>query len=376
MKFRVKKIQARRISDSNGQPTVHVQLETDLGVFCASVPSGISTGKYEALVLEPDKAIKNIEKVIAPILVGRTFSDQEEVDLSLLELDGTKNKSRLGANAILPVSIVSCRALAASQKLPLFRFISKVAKVEIRLPRPSFNLIEGGKHADNGLTFQEFMIVLQKESFQESLETGKIIYERLKNILKDKFGEVKLSREGAFSPPFKTAFEAIDSIVEAGQGENIKIAIDAAGAKGESYQELIAEYPIVSIEDPFAEEDYKSWATFLRDTGPKISVFGDDLTVTNVDKMKIAKEKKLCNAVIIKPNQIGTVSETIEAVKLAKSFGWKIMVANRAGETEDDFIADLAAGTGADFIKSGAPYPKERMAKYQRLVEIEKELKK
>lgn len=374
--MKIKKIKANSISDSNGRSTVMVRLEADSGAFSAAVPSGISTGKYEAVVLGADKAIENIDKIISPAFEGREFESQKEIDGALIGLDGTKSKSRLGANAILPVSIAFCRALAASQNLPLYRLISELAEAEIRLPQPSFNMIEGGKHADSGLSFQEFMIIPQKASFRENLEIGKSIYSRLKNILEKKFGNVKLSREGAFSPSLKTAFEAIDSILEAGRGENFKIAIDAAGAKGEDYQELISKYPITSIEDPFAEEDYDSWADFLRNVGTKIYVFGDDLTVTNIERIKMAREKNLCNAVIVKPNQIGTVTETLEAVKLAKSFGWKVMVSNRAGETEDDFIADLAAGIGADFIKSGAPYPKERMAKYQRLVEIEEELKK
>ena len=355
--------------DSNGKPTVEVELKTDAGKFKASVPSGVSTGKYEAVELPAAKAIENIEKIIAPQLTRNEIVNQGEVDKLLINLDGTKNKSRLGANAILAVSIASCRALAASQKLPLWHYINKACgrPTSASLPKPSFNMIEGGKHADSGLAFQEFMIVPQKERFRENLEIGLKVYKKLKEIL----GEgVKLSKEGAFSPKLENAFKAIDLILEVGQGEDIKIAIDAAGAKGESYQELIEKYPIVSIEDPFVEEDYEAWRAFK----PGILIFGDDLTVTNLERIKMAKEKNLCNAVIIKPNQIGTVTEAIEAAKLAKSYGWKIMVSNRAGETMDDFIADLAVGIGADFIKSGAPLPKERLAKYNRLVEIETEI--
>jgi enolase len=256
------------------------------------------------------------------------------------------------------------------------------------LPKPSFNTIEGGKHSDSGLAFQEFMVVPQKNLFKENLETGIKIYKKLKTILKKKYGRsISLSREGAFSGP-SDIYEALDSILEAGKGEDFKIAIDVAassfyqdgfykiGGKNVSredlkriYQDIVLRYPVVSIEDPFFEEDFEGMVGL-----DSITVFGDDITVSNVERMKLSKEKNACNGLILKPNQIGTVSETLEAAKLARSFDWKIMVANRAGETKDDFIADLAVGISADFIKSGAPYPKERMVKYNRLEKIEKEL--
>jgi len=265
------------------------------------------------------------------------------------------------------------------------------------LPKPSFNMIEGGKHAANNLAFQEFMVVPQKSTFKENFQIGKEIYKSLKKILENKFGKknINLSKEGAFAAPLRETAQAIEFILEAakntGYEDGIKIAIDAAASEffengsyktdgvifsreqlADFYLNLIKKYPIISIEDPFAEEDYDAWSSFIY----HILVFGDDLTATNLERIKMVADKNLCNALIIKPNQIGTVTETIEAAKLAKSYGWKIMVANRAGETKDDFIADLAVGIGADFIKSGAPFPKERMAKYNRLLDIEKTLKK
>ena len=436
-KSKIKSIKAREISDSNGKPTVEVELKTNFGKFRSSVPSGVSTGKYEAAVLETKKAIENIEKIIFPAVKEYSFfstlrfarviekedlSSQKKVDEFLIQLDGTKNKSRLGANAILPVSMAVCRAAAARQKLPLYRYISRLAECNplINLPKPSFNMVEGGKHAESGLAFQEFMIVPQKETFKENFRIGKEIYNSLKKILEEKFGKknVGLSKEGAFTAPIEKITDAFDLILEAagktGHKENIKFAIDAAASEfyedgnykvdgktisreqlSEFYKDLTEKYPIILIEDPFHEEDFGGFAELKNEIGERALIFGDDLTVSNIERIKLAKENNSCSGLILKPNQIGTVSETIEAAKLAKSFtrakrrvgdegklgrrqtsatGWKIMVANRAGETKDDFIADLAVGVGAEFIKSGAPFPKERMVKYNRLVKIEEEL--
>ncbi len=386
----MKKIKAKEILDSNKKPTLEVELKTDWGSFAAAVPSGVSTGRYEAVELRDEDggvklAVNNIEKIIAPVLEKEKL---DEIDKILIGLDGTENKSRLGANAILAVSIAVCRAIAASKKLPLFQYISRLSEFRSPtvLPKPSFNMIEGGKHAENGLAFQEFMIIPQKESFRENLEIGEKIYKKLGEILRNKFKEVKLSAEGAFAPPLKENKAALDLILEAaksvGEENNIKIAIDVAASEFSEekdkllslYEELILNYPIASIEDPFGEEDFESFAQLKNKIGDRILIFGDDLTVSNIERIKLAQEKDACNGLILKPNQIGTVTETIEAARLAKSFGWKIMVANRAGETEDDFIADLAVGINADFIKSGAPFPKERMTKYNRLVKIEEEL--
>ncbi len=399
---KIKSIKAREISDSRGNPTVMIELTTDKGVFFASVPSGASTGKYEAVELRDEdgkgvkKAIRNVETIIAPALEKEDLDDQGRIDRILIQLDGTKNKSRLGANAILPVSIAVCRAIAAARNIPLYEYISEIFGIgdsQIVLPKPSFNMIEGGKHSESGLVFQEFMVISQSASFENNLEIGKEIYKRLKDILEKKFKKISLSFEGAFSAPMNIE-ETLRSILEASVGENIKIAIDAAASsfyqddgydfeKGrisreeliKFYQDFVARYPVISIEDPFSEEDFDGFEKLNEKIGGNITIFGDDLTVSNIERIKIAEEKKACNGLILKPNQIGTVTETLEAAKLAKSFGWKIMVSNRGGETEDDFIADLAAGISADFIKSGSPSQKERMVKYNRLSRIEKEIK-
>ena len=405
---KIKKIQAREILDSNNKPTVEVKLETEWGKFLASVPSGVSTGKYEAKELRDedggvDKAIGNIEKVIAPVLEKEGLTNQKRVDEILIKLDGTKNKSRLGANAILAVSMATCRAIAAAKELPLYRYISQLAESDLKLPKPSFNMIEGGKHAKNNLAFQEFMIVPQKDLFKDNLKIGKEIYKSLKTILEEKFGRknIGLSREGAFTAPIQKITDAFDLILEAaekaGYKNDIRFAIDAAalsffGEEGykiddkillkekliDFYKTIIEkeEYHFISVEDPFEEEDFLGFPEIIEEMGERLIVFGDDLLASNVERIKLAHEKGTYNGLILKPNQIGTVTETLAAAKLAKSYNWKIMVSNRAGETEDDFIADLAVGIGADFIKSGAPFPKERMVKYNRLLEIEENLHK
>jgi enolase len=415
-KFEIKNIKARQILDSNGKPTVEVELRTNFGKFRASVPSGVSTGKYEAKVLETKKAIENIEKIISPAIKKEGLTDQKRIDELLIHLDGAENKSRLGANAILPVSIAVCRAIAAAKNLPLYQYISQLTELtetaDVKhpqvMPKPSFNMIEGGKHAPStssgraGLVFQEFMVIPQKETFRENLEIGKEVYNSLRKVLEEKFGKenIKLSAEGAFSSPIEKITDAFDLILGAaektGHRDGIKLATDAAASSfygngnykvdGETfpkdqlidfYLNLIEKYPIISFEDPFAEDDYDAWSSFkykIQDAKYNIHVFGDDLTATNLERIKASQEKNACSGLIIKPNQIGTVSETIEAVKLAKTYDWKIMVANRAGETEDDFIADLAVGIGAEFIKSGAPQPRERMIKYNRLLKIEQDL--
>jgi len=408
-KSQIKNIKAREILDSKGMPTVEVELSTDFGVFLASVPSGVSTGKYEAMELRDEdgrgvtKAIENIEKIIAPALEKENLTDQKKIDEILIKLDGTKNKSRLGANAILPVSIAVCRVIASAKNLSLYQYIARLAEngSPLILPKPSFNMIEGGKHAESGLAFQEFMVMPQKETFKENLEIGLAIYKKLKQILEEKYGKenITLSKEGAFAAPLQRITQAFDLILAAadkvGFKKDIKFAIDAAASSFFSdggykiddkillkeklidfYKNIIEkeEYPFVSVEDPFEEEDFLGFPEVIEEMGERLTVFGDDLLASNTERIKIAKEKGTYNGLLLKPNQIGTVSETIDAAKLAKSYGWKIMVSNRAGETEDDFIADLAVGIGAEFIKSGAPFPKERMAKYNRLVKIEEEI--
>ena len=413
-KSKIKNIKAGEIFDSRGNPTVKVELSTDLGVFQASVPSGASKGKYEAVELRDGgkryggkgvlKAVNNINKIIASALKGKDPTKQKEIDELMIKLDGRKNKSKLGANAILAVSLVLCRAGAKSENTPLFKHIAKLAEnySPLILPKPCFNIINGGAHAKNGLDFQEFMIVPQENSFFENLEISKKIYHKLKKIIKKRYGEkgMILGDEGGFAIPFKKTEEAIELISAVaknlGFAKRIKIILDVAASqffkKGKYitkfgvftskmlanyYQDLIRKYPILGLEDPFSENDLKGWRMLsfkFQDSSSKFLIIGDDLIATNPKRIKLACKKKACNGVIIKLNQIGTVSETIKAVNLAKSFGWKIIVSHRSGETLDDFIADLAVGIGADYIKSGAPFPKERMAKYERLVKIEKEL--
>jgi len=422
---KIKSIEAKEILDSRKIPTIETKILTDFGVFYASVPSGTSRGKFEAVEIRNKdgkgvkKAIENIEKIIAPALENEDPTDQKRIDEILINLDGTKNKSRLGVNAILPVSIVMCRAGATAKKVPLYTHISQIAENSLPrtirarrglvrgslpiLPSPSLLLIEGGKHAENQLNLQEFMIVPEGESFEEKFRKGKEVYRNLGLILEKEYGKksTRAGLEGAFTvPSLKRTKEAMDLITkvirESGQENQIKIAIDSAASsffngekydfEGEKltreelsdfYSGLCEKYPIISIEDPFAEEDWKGWAMLnckMQTANCKLLIIGDDLTVTNPERIREAKKKKACNAVIIKPNQIGTVTETIEAAKLAKSYGWKLVVSHRSGETIDDFIADLAVGLGADFIKSGAPAPKERMVKYGRLLEIEEEI--
>jgi len=413
---KIKRIKAREILDSRGDPTVEVELETDFGKFFASVPSGASKGKYEAVELRDGgkryfgkgvkKVIKNVNEIISKKLRGFDVTKQKEIDLALIELDRTENKSKLGANAICPVSLAVCKAGAKAKNLPLYKYISEIGnwKLEIgKLPRPSFNIINGGVHAGNDLDFQEFMVCPKEKSFSENLRIGVEIYQKLKEIVSKKYGKLakNLGDEGGFAPPIKDPKIAIELILEAAKNLNyqnkISIFLDVAASQffdGKKYKtkigsfsgkelsnfyfKLIKKYPIEGIEDPFAQDDFESWKNFnskIKDQKSKVLIVGDDLTVTNPKRIKMAKEKGLCNAIIVKINQIGTVTEAMEAAKLAKSFGWKIMVSHRSGETNDDFISDFAAGIGADFIKAGAPARGERVAKYNRLLRIEEELK-
>lgn len=373
--------------NSKGKPTIEVVLATDFGRFLASVPSGTSKGKYEAKEKEAKIAVKNINGIIAPKLIGRDPTQQKRIDDFLIKLDGTKNKSKLGANAILAVSIVVLRAGAKAQNLPLWKWISKISKTKPKLPIPSVLYIEGGLHGKGGLDIQEVMVLSGEKTFGEKLRTAKKIYYDLSKILNKKYGKkgTKIGLEGAFILPIKDIKEALNLLIKAGGKKKIKIILDIAASSlrfkksADYYLNLVKQYPIFGVEDPFGQDDLKGWNKLKEEAekkNVKLTIIGDDLTVTNPERIRMAHRKKLCNAVIIKPNQIGTVSETIKATKLAKSFNWKIIVSHRSGETKDDFISDLAVGTGADFIKAGSPSKPERMAKYNRLLEIEKEIKK
>ena len=417
-KSKVKSIKAREILDSRGNPTVELDLTTDLGCFSASVPSGASKGKYEALELRDGgkryqgkgvlKAVNNINKIIGPKLIGKNPFKQKEIDDFLIKLDGSENKSKLGANAILAVSMAVCRAGAAANNLPLFKYIGGLSSITSTedsppiIPTPCFNIINGGVHAGNELDFQEFMVVPQFKEFSKNLEVVSEIYQELKKIIKEKYGDqaINVGDEGGFAPPCRTPEEALDLILKAaknlGYQQKIKIILDIAASQFfeknnykmrigmfnregllNYYFSLIKKYPIIGLEDPFSEDDWQGWqqlSSKFKVQSSKFLIIGDDLLATNPERIKMAKEKDACNSAIIKPNQIGTVTEAIEAVKLAKFYEWKIIVSNRSGETNDNFISDFALGIGADFIKAGAPARGERIAKYNRLLKIEEEL--
>ena len=410
---RINSLRGREILDSRGNPTVEVELKTNDGIFTASVPSGASKGKNEAVELRGggkryqgkgvSKAVENINEIIAPKIKGKNPSKQKEIDELMIELDGTENKSKLGANAILPVSIAVCRAGAVAQKLSLFKYINYLltgqgrALPVLSMPRACFNIINGGVHAGNDLNIQEFMIIPSKKSFSENLQATSEIYHNLKEILRKVFNSqaTNVGDEGGFAPPISHAAEALALISRALKNyPETKIGLDCAATQFYKnnkyqlekavftqnglltfYQDLVKTYPIIFIEDPFAENDWQGFQEITKKLGKKINIIGDDLLCTNPKRIEEAGNKKACNGTIIKPNQIGTVTETLEAIKLAKSFGWKIIVSHRSGDTCDDFIADLAVGTRADFIKSGAPARGERVAKYNRLLKIEEELK-
>lgn len=413
---KIKNVEAREILDSRGNPTIEVNIETSKGVFRSSVPSGASVGKYEAKELRDNekrysgkgvlKAVENINKIIAPKIIDRDPGSQKQIDNLMIKLDKTKDKSNLGANAICGVSLAVCRAGAGSKKLKLFKYINEIAKKlykisvkEPRLPDPLFNIINGGIHSGGGLDIQEFMVAVEEISFSKKLEIISEIYQQLKKLLFEKYGKLatNVGDEGGFAPPFTVPEQAIDFILKAseilGYKDKIKIILDVASSQFfkngkyelnagiftrqglmRYYSDLISKYPISGLEDPFAEDDWQGFKEIKRKLGKKILIIGDDLLVTNPERIKEAKKRQAVNGMILKINQIGTVSEAFQAVKLAKDFNFKIIVSHRSGETGDDFIADLAVGIEADFIKAGAPAREERVAKYNRLLKIEGEL--
>ncbi len=418
--MKIKNIKAREILDSRGNPTVEVDLLTDLGLYRSSVPSGASTGIYEAVELrDGDKsryggkgvqtAINNVNTIIAPALIGNEVENQKEIDDKLKEIDGTPNKGKIGANAILGVSMSVCRAGANAKGMPLYQYIAQLSDTpEISLPVPSFNIINGGKHAGNALAMQEFMILpIGAPNFQEALRYGAEVYHQLKTKIKAKYGlnATNVGDEGGFAPDISLAHEALDlitgAICDAGYDGKIKIGMDVAASEFynngkydldfkkaqkdndctlsgpmmvEMYKKLIEKYPIISIEDPFDQDDWDDYTQLTNDIGNQVQIVGDDLLVTNVSRIKLALEKKSANALLLKINQIGTISEAIDACKLAKGHGWGVMVSHRSGETEDAFIADLVVGLNAGQIKTGAPCRSERLAKYNQLLRIEEEL--
>lgn len=385
---KIKKIKGFEILDSRGNPTVEAEVTLDNDISdLASVPSGISTGSKEAVELRDNdsryggmgvqKAVSNIDKEIFPVLSGIDVEEQEKIDKTLVELDGTPHKSKLGANAILAVSLAVCKAAAKSLKMPLYGYINQILGKEFKmsLPVPTFNIINGGKHADNKLPFQEFMVVTTNPStFAEKLREGTEIYHRLKKVLSEHSLSTAVGDEGGFAPQISQNEEAMDLLLKAG-AKNIALDIAGAGPTELNYYvELIKKYPVVIIEDPLMEDDWDGWQKLTQTLDGKTLIVGDDIFVTNPDIFKKGIEQKIGNAILVKPNQIGTLSETLEVIKMAKDSNYVTIISHRSGETEDTFISDLSVAVGAKYIKTGAPSRGERVAKYNRLLRIEQEL--
>ena len=405
----IEKIFAREVLDSRGNPTIQVDcVLNDGSMGRATVPSGASTGTYEALELRDGekrylgkgvlKAVENVNKTIAKEIVGKSPFDQVGIDQLLIKLDGTPNKSKLGANAILGVSLAVMKAASNSLNLPLYRYIGGANTKT--LPVPFMNVINGGVHADNQLDIQEFMIVpLGAPSFKEALRFGAETFHNLKKILKEKGEVTSVGDEGGFAPQLSSTKEALDILVAAIEkagyipGKDIALALDCAAsefykegryyfegkeldAKGmvDFYEDLINFYPIVSIEDGLAEEDWEGWKILTERLGSKIQLVGDDIFVTNTERIKKGIKMGVANSVLIKLNQIGTVTETLEAINLSHKSSYTTIISHRSGETEDTTIADLAVGAGTGMIKTGSLSRSERIAKYNRLLVIEEEL--
>lgn len=408
----ISEIFARQILDSRGNPTVEVDVITDEGALGrAAVPSGASTGIHEAVELRDGdkkvyvgkgvlKAVKNVNDTIAPALIGNDVADQTGIDEMMIQLDGTANKGKLGANALLAVSMAVAKAAAEEASLPLYRYIGGTnAKT---LPIPMMNILNGGAHADNKIDFQEFMIMpVGAPSFSEGLRWGVEIFHTLKSVLKKKGFSTNVGDEGGFAPNIQSNEEAIDTVMEAIQasgykaGSQIVIAMDAANselwdAKKKKYvfhksdgkelssdqlvkfwEKWVKQYPIVSIEDGMAEDDWNGWAALTKAIGSKCQLVGDDLFVTNVTRLQQGIDKNIGNALLVKVNQIGTVTETINAVTLAQHNGYNTIMSHRSGETEDTTIADLAVALNCGQIKTGSASRTDRMAKYNQLIRIE-----
>ena len=387
---KIAETKVRKILDSRGEWTLEVAVVTDSGLpAVVSVPRGKSRGKYEAASVSVDEAVRNIEEVIAPALKGFDPKDQQKIDRRLIELDGTANKSGLGGNAVLGVSLACARAAAVSQQIPVWRHIREL----IILPAPTgpprlfINVINGGLHAGNNLDFQEYLIIPKVSTMTEAVRLGDLAYISLRDFLVENFGKSAslLGDEGGFAPEFRDNLEPFEilerSAADAGLLGKLDFGLDAAASNIQKdpeelksiYQELRARHNLWYLEDPFGENEFDKFADLLKDW-PSGLICGDDLTVTNVERMKTAVEHHSINSIIIKPNQIGTLTETLTAVRQAREYGWEVIVSHRRGETDDDFIADLAYGVGADGFKLGAPARGERVAKFNRLLAIEQEL--
>ncbi|MGH3012474.1 MAG: phosphopyruvate hydratase [Gaiellaceae bacterium] len=403
-------VHARQILDSRGNPTVEVEVALDSGALArADVPSGASTGRFEAVELRDGdagaylgkgvlKAVENVEREIGPALAGADAGDQAAVDRALIELDGTPNKSRLGANALLGVSLAVAKAAALEAGAPLFRHLG--GETACVLPVPLMNVVNGGAHAQNSLDLQEFMVVpAGASSFSEALRIGSETFHRLQGLLHERGLATGVGDEGGFAPDLPSSEEAIAVVLEAaeraGHAEKVAIALDPATTElyeggryrlpGEGlhldadgliafWEELCGRYPIVSIEDGLAEDDWDGWKALTERLGPRTQLVGDDLFVTNVERFRRGIEAGVANAILVKVNQIGTLTETLEAIALARANGYAAVISHRSGETEDTTIADLAVATGVGQIKTGAPSRSDRVAKYNQLLRIEEEL--
>lgn len=417
---KIQSVKANEILDSRGNPTVEtiVSLDDGMSAARASVPSGASLGKYEAVELRDNdekryngmgvlKAVDNVNKVIGPAIIGKDPHDQSGIDNLLVKMDGTLNKSKLGANAILSVSLAVARVAAYSIRMPLYRYINRLAfninlpiTIE-KMPTPVFNLINGGKHGAGNLDFQEFHVVpATHKSYQSSLRLGDEIYQVLKKVLSYRNAIHSVGDEGGFAPNLFTNIDAIDMLVEAIKetpyrlSYDVFLGLDVAAShfkKGSNYQikdqpeplstdemikyyqNLQEKYHLLILEDPFGEDDWGDWSKLMGLIGQTTLIVGDDLFTTNPERLQKGISERAANGILIKPNQIGSVTETLTVVKMAKEGGLKIVVSHRSGETNDVFIADLAVGIGADYVKFGAPARGERVAKYNRLTEIENE---
>lgn len=413
---KIQSVQAREILDSRGNPTVEATVVLQDGsVGTGAVPSGASTGSHEALELRDGgkryggagvlKAVKNVNKNIARALKGMDAMDQRAIDAAMLKLDGTKNKSKLGANAILAVSLATARAAAVSSGLPLYKYLRKTFGLTYKkwnLPVLTMNILNGGRHADTGLTIQEFMIVPQHKKLSERVRMGAEVFHALKSLLKKKGLNTGVGDEGGFAPVLKNNEEALKLIMQAiaaagyRPGKDVKLAMDMALSEfyknGKYYlngenkpavtpKQVIAtvktwikKYPFVSIEDPLAEDDWTHWELLTKEIGGAIRLVGDDLFVTNAQRLQKGIEMKVGSAILIKVNQIGSLSETLDAILLAQKNGYAVSVSHRSGETSDTFIADLAVAVNAEYIKTGSLSRSERVEKYNRLMKIESEI--
>ncbi|CAG9319978.1 unnamed protein product [Blepharisma stoltei] len=426
----IRDLRAREILDSRGNPTIEVELFTETSMFRSSVPSGASTGVYEAVELRDKdfsrylgkgvlKAVDNVKSIIKPAILGRNVTDQQNIDKFMVEtLDGTSNewgwiKNKLGANAILGVSLCLARAGAADAGLPLYAYIAHLAGKPIDkfiLPVPSLNVINGGSHAGNNLSMQEFMILpTGAPSFREALRIGAEVYHSLKKVIKKKYGldATNVGDEGGFAPNIQENVEAfillLEAIESSGHAGKVNLGMDVAASEffvadqlkydldfknpkndgryvikgfdlADMYLKFAERFPLVSIEDPFHEDDWSNTKLLTDKIGEKVQIVGDDLLTTNPVRVRKAIQEKTCNALLLKLNQIGTLTESIEACTLAQQAGWGVMVSHRSGETDDYFIADLCVGLGTGQIKTGAPCRSERLAKYNELLRIEEEL--